>query len=196
MGKNKDAEAVRSKKSIAYRFVVCIFLCSTFVAFISTAAQIFYEYRRDVGQIAITVDQIRKTHVTTLVPHLWIYDRSMLEAQIQGIRNLPDVSYVGIQKNREQLLETGEHAHEAYQSYEFPLTYKHRGQDQNWHLCKLKSVCWESHQRLWNRVRIIFFSETLKIFFVSIFIFFLFHFFVGRHLYTMRICLIFQLNKS
>ena len=173
------------KKSIAYRFVVCIFLCSTLVALISTAAQIFYEYRRDVGQIAITVDQIRKTHVTTLVPHLWIYDRSMLEAQIQGIRNLPDVSYVGIEKNREQLLETGKHAHEAYQSYEFPLTYKHRGQDLELGTLQVEVSLLGMHQRLWNRVRIIFFSETLKIFFVSIFIFFLFHFFVGRHLYTM-----------
>ena len=171
-------------KSIAYRFVIYIFFCSALVTLISTAVQVFFEYRRDVGQIAITVDQIRRAHVTTLVPHLWIYDRSMLEAQIQGIKNLPDVSYVSIQKNSEQLLETGMPAQGAYQSYEFPLTYKHRGQDQELGALKVEVSLQGMHHRLWSSVRIIFFTETLKIFFVSIFIFFLFHYFVGRHLYT------------
>ncbi|WP_306545918.1 PAS domain S-box protein [Desulfobulbus sp.] len=172
-------------KSIAYRFVLYIFFCSALVTLISTAVQVFFEYRRDVGQIAITVDQIRRAHVTTLVPHLWIYDRSMLEAQIQGIKNLPDVSYVSIQKSSEQLLETGMPAQGAYQSYDFPLTYKHRGQDQELGTLKVEVSLQGMHHRLWSSVRVIFFTETLKIFFVSIFIFFIFHYFVGRHLYTM-----------
>jgi PAS domain S-box-containing protein len=173
------------RKSIAYRFVIYIFFCSTLVTLISTAVQVFFEHRRDVGQIARTVDQVRRAHITTLVPNLWIYDRSMLEAQIQGIKNLPDVSYVSIQKNSEQLLEAGMPAQGAYQSYAFPLTYKHRGQDQELGVLKVEVSLQGMHHRLWNSVCIILFTETIKIFFVSIFIFFLFHYFVGRHLYTM-----------
>ena len=77
----------RFTNNIALRLVISILLFSSAVTLISTTAQLFYEYKRDLDQIVATLDQIRKIHVTTLVPSLWVHDQAMLDTQLQGLNN-------------------------------------------------------------------------------------------------------------
>ena len=167
---------------IAFRLVVYICLFSSLAALLSTAVQLFFEYRRDLDQISATVEQIRRSHIPAIVPTLWGYDLAVLAMQLQGIKNLPDVSYAGIVK----VVETGEKGRGRHiLSHEFPLQHTHRGQDLEIGVLQVEVSLQGVYRRLMDRVIVILVTQTVKTFVVSIFIFFLFYATVGRHLTTM-----------
>jgi PAS domain S-box-containing protein len=172
--------------NIAYRLVIYILFFSSFAALFSTTVQLFFEYKRDIGHIDTTIEQIRKSHVDTIIPSLWVLDIDMLKTQLQGIRNLPDVSYVSIRKHDGTTLDAGKkNPDSSYLSYEFPLSHNHRGQELQLGSLVVDISLLGVYQRLWDRVIVILATQTLKTFIVSIFIFFLFYFIIGRHLKTM-----------
>lgn len=171
---------------IALRLVVYICLFSSLAALFSTAVQLFFEYRRDLDQISMTVEQIRRSHIPAIVPTLWVYDLAVLTTQLQGIKNLPDVSYAGIVKERATVVETGEKSHGRHvQSHEFPLRHLHRGQELEIGILQVEVSLQGVYRRLLDRVIVILVTQMAKTFVVSIFIFFLFYATVGRHLTTM-----------
>jgi PAS domain S-box-containing protein len=174
------------KNNLAYRLVVSILLFSSLAAIFSTTIQLFFEYKRDIGHIHTTIDQIGKSHLETISSSLWVLDVELLQTQLQGILNLPDVSYVTIRKNNETIIETGaETAGGSFLSHAFPLIHGHRGQELQLGTLTVHVSLAGVYQRLWDRVVVILATQTLKTFFVSIFIFFLFYYIVGRHLETM-----------
>ncbi len=174
------------KNNLAYRLVVYILLFSSLAAIFSTTVQLFFEYKRDIDHISTTINQIGKSHLATITSSLWVLDVELLQTQLQGILNLPDVSYVGIRKNDETIMETGVGpAGDSFLSHDFPLFHGHRGQDLQLGTLIVHISLAGVYQRLWDRVVVILATQTLKTFFVSVFIFFLFYFVVGRHLETM-----------
>ena len=174
------------KNNLAYRLVIYILLFSSLAALFSTTVQLFFEYQRDIGHIETTIEQIRKSHVDTIIPSLWVFDIDMLKTQLQGIKNLPDVSYAGIRKNDGHTLDVGTKTPDHPSLfYEFPLSHSHRGQELQLGTLVVDISLAGVYQRLWDRVIVILATQTLKTFFVSVFIFFLFYFIVGRHLKTM-----------
>jgi hypothetical protein len=118
------------KNNLAYRLVIYILLFSSLAALFSTTVQLFFEYQRDIGHIETTIEQIRKSHVDTIIPSLWVFDIAMLKTQLQGIKNLPDVRYAGIRKNDGHTLDVGTKTpDDPSLFYEFPLSHSHRGQE-------------------------------------------------------------------
>ncbi|OQX19845.1 MAG: hypothetical protein BWK76_03315 [Desulfobulbaceae bacterium A2] len=174
------------RKTLAYRLVLSILLFSSVAALLSTMIQLFFEYKRDMNYIETTVAQIRNSHVVAIVPSLWVYDLAMLETQLQGVKNLPDISYVGLWKDERALVEVGRKTEggQGHVSF-FPLLHTHRGQEQHLGMLQVEVSLSGVYQRLWDRVIVILATQSLKTFCVSIFIFFLFYSIVGRHLRTM-----------
>jgi len=174
------------KNNLASRLVVYILLFSSLAAIFSTTIQLFFEYKRDIGHIDTTLNQVGRSHLATISSSLWVLDIELLQTQLQGILNLPDVSYVGIRKNNETIIETGvKKAGDSILSHDFPLFHGHRGQKLQLGTLTVHISLAGVYQRLWDRVVVILATQTLKTFFVSVFIFFLFYFIVGRHLETM-----------
>jgi len=174
------------RSPLAVRLVVWILLFSSLAALLSTAVQLYFEYRRDMGHIANTIDQIRDSHLSTIESSLWVYDLALLQVQLAGIERLPDVQMVTLQKNENNLLQFGA-ANQNSRTVvtRFPLNYTHRGQEQQLGTLIITFSLEGVYQRLWDRVMVILVTQTLKTFCVSIFIVFLFYTLVGRHLTTM-----------
>ncbi|OQX17096.1 MAG: hypothetical protein BWK76_10620 [Desulfobulbaceae bacterium A2] len=174
------------RKTLAYRLVLSILVFSSVAALLSTMIQLFFEYRRDMGSIETTVAQIQNSHVGAIVPSLWVYDLAMLETQLQGIKNLPDISYASLWKDEQPIAEVGRKTEGGQGRLSvFPLVYSHRGQEQHLGILQVEVSLLGVYQRLWDRVIVILATQSLKTFCVSIFIFFLFYSIVGRHLKTM-----------
>ena len=171
--------------NIGYLFVFYILIFSSFAALISTTVQLFFEYKQDINAIEKTADQIENSYKYSIVQALWAYDTLILEMQIKGIKNLPDVLYAGIYKDDKMIIETGAgHPNEKYLSYEYDLLYKTTQEELKIGTLKVNISLTAVYQRLIGRVVVILLTQTLKTFFVSIFIFFLFYYIVGRHLKT------------
>ncbi len=173
------------KSHLALRLVFYIFLFSSVVTLTSTGIQLFFEYKRDIDHINSTVDQIKQTHVSTLISSLWVYDLTMLEIELQGIKELPDVGHVSIEKNNNSIISVGKNIDEHFLNFDFPLKYTHRGQELTLGTLKVDVSLLGVYKRLKDRVIIILVTQAFKTFLVSSFTFFLFFFLVGKHLKTM-----------
>ncbi|MDF1614166.1 response regulator [Desulfurivibrio dismutans] len=168
--------------SIGRRFIIFILLFSSVVTLLGTAVQLYFEYRRDLQSIDANISQIETGYLQSLSEGLWSFNERMINVQMLGILDLPDIRYLAIHRQGEPSLFVGEPVAEQHLSYEFPLTYSHRGQQVSLGTLLVVVGLDEVYARLWSRVLVIFATQAVKTFFVSTFIFFLFYFLVGRHL--------------
>ena len=172
-------------KSLAYRLGLGIIVFSSLLALISTTIQLFFEYRRDLSAIDATLTQIPGSHLAAIVSSLWVYDLELLDTQLRGIANLPDIGYVGIRKGDGQVIDLGGRRVKDGLVREFPLAYRHRGEDRLLGTLMVDVSMAGVYHRLWDRVVVILVTQTAKTFIVSIFIVVLFYFLLGRHLRAM-----------
>jgi PAS domain S-box-containing protein len=173
------------RRSLAYRLGLAIVLFSSLLALFSTAVQLFFEYRRDLSAIDATLDQIPRSHVAAIVSSLWVYDLALIDTQLRGIKNLPEIGYVGIRKNDGQIIDLGGQRVRDGLVREFSLSHRHRGEDRYLGSLVVDISMGGVYRRLWDRVLVILVTQTAKTFVVSIFIVVLFYFMVGRHLQAM-----------
>ncbi len=177
------------ESSIAKSFVFYILIFSSFIALISTSIQLFFEYKRDISVIERTAEQIEKSHKSTISQALWTYDTLILESQLKGIKTLPGVVYACIKKNKKILKKIGIESHDQkVMTYKYVLRHQVKSKDLQLGSLEFEISLSDVYEHLWDRVVLILITQTLKTFFVSIFILFLFHFIVGRHLNNMATC--------
>ncbi len=174
------------RKNVARSFVFYILIFSSFAAVISTSIQLFFEYKRDINTIEKTAHQIENSHKSTISQALWTYDIVVLESQLQGIKKFPGVLYACVKKKNEILKEIGpKHIKEKFLSYQYVLTHIAKNEPLQLGTLEVQINLSDVYKRLWDRVIVILLTQTLKTFFVSIFILFLFYSIVGRHLNSM-----------
>lgn len=170
------------RHSIGRRLIIYILLFSSVVTLLGTAVQLYFDYRRDLQNIDANINQIETGYLKTLSEGVWSFNERMIRLQLQSILDLPDIRYLEIRREGEPPLAVGEPVEGRGREHEFPLNYSHRGREVPLGSLHVTVGFDQVYDRLWSRVLVIFATQGVKTFFVSTFIFFLFHFLVGRHL--------------
>ncbi len=86
-------------ESITRRMAILVVLISLITAMLTTAYQSYVAYRAGVASIDDVFGIIEVSHLPQLTASAWMLDRDLLEQQLDGIRRLPDISYVGLTGN-------------------------------------------------------------------------------------------------
>lgn len=175
--------ATLSGHSMGRRFAILILIFSSVVTLFSTALQLGLDYRHDVEDINAQLAQIRASYSDSLASSLWNASTKDVELQLQGIMRLPDLQYIEVLSEQNQLVsKVGTVRNSGVISLEFPLNYTHRLHPV--HLGKVRAMVSLDgvYQRLQDKVVVILISQTIKTFLVSLFILVLFQVLVGRHL--------------
>lgn len=170
------------KNVIALKLIACIFLFSFSVTLILSTVELSFDYRRSIESLRNRVAQIRDSHISTLAERLWNFDEEGLATQLSGIIQQPDIEYVGVvetsrnesnDSNKREIIFTGKVVSKNHLRDEFPLVYK--DDDHEAILGKLTVVASldRIRDRLMRRIIFITLSNTLKIFLVSLFVFFI-----------------------
>ena len=127
---------------------------------------------------------IEKGYVPSLVNSLWIADEQMTNTLLTGIRCLPDICHLQIDRPDEPPKRL-EKPNQRTIEHQYPLAFLH--DDKNVPLGKL--YVWASldnvYKRLEGRFLIILATQSAGVFLTSILLYFLFHTLVGRHIYAM-----------
>jgi len=177
--------AVGPRQSISRRLIVNILLFSSLITLIATLSQLYLDYSRDVGLINDRMSQIENSYLKSIAADLWAMDREQLQVQLEGIRSLPDMKFVEIKVNDQVFMSVGDKDDETVISNTFDMTYAYNNTDIKLGkltvIASLKGV----HERLIEKTLIILFSQSVKTFLVSVFIFLLFYYLMTRHLYKM-----------
>ena len=167
---------------LGWRLVTATVAFSTLVAILSTAVQLYFDYRSDLVDIESTLEQVNKSNLPTIANALWATNRNELQIAINGLARLPDVRYVEVRDNDKIWAVAGSPKSHNTQSRDYPISRIHRGESLAIGVMKVVIDMDGVYQRLWNKLWVILISNGVKTFLVAGFMLSLFHFLVTRHL--------------
>ncbi|MCL7944852.1 EAL domain-containing protein [Marinobacter sp. ATCH36] len=175
----------RTGSPLSFRLLAYILLFSSLFTLISSAAQIYSDYRKDLSQIDRRLKVIETGYTSSLARSLWALDQKLLQTQLEGILSLPDIVHLRLKIEPDSELVMGDIPRGATTTtHTFNLS--HQGDDmftlgQLTVTADLKRVYSDMRQK----VVVVLTTQFFKTFFVSILIIWIFQYFVARHLSTM-----------
>ncbi|MDX1551307.1 MAG: EAL domain-containing protein [Marinobacter sp.] len=175
----------RTGSPLSFRLLAYILLFSSLFTLISSAAQIYSDYRKDLSQIDRRMKVIETGYTSSLARSLWALDQKLLQTQLEGILSLPDIVHLRLKIEPDSELVMGEIPRDTTTTtHTFDLS--HQGDDmftlgQLTVTADLKRV----YSDMRRKVVVVLTTQFFKTFFVSILIIWIFQYFVARHLSTM-----------
>lgn len=175
----------RTGSPLSFRLLAYILLFSSLFTLISSASQIYSDYRKDLSQIDRRMEVIETGYTSSLARSLWALDQKLLQTQLEGILSLPDIVHLRLRIEPDSELVMGNIPRDTTTTeHTFELT--HQGDDmftlgELTVTADLKRVYSDMRQK----VVVVLTTQFFKTFFVSILIIWIFQYFVARHLSTM-----------
>lgn len=168
---------------ISRRLLVYVLIFSGSITLVLTAMQLYHDYRYDRSLIDTRLDQIRFSHLDSLANNLWTFNDDALRLQLEGLLRQPDLVYLEIREPDGSVrMSVGSLEGRSLLQRRYPLVYPYRGADRQLGELRVVASLDGVYQRLWNTFLVILGSQAVKTFLVSLFILFLFHKLVTRHL--------------
>ncbi|TAK93759.1 MAG: response regulator [Aquabacterium sp.] len=84
------------KYAITRRMTLLVLMISLVIALLAAAYQIYGGYRAGLRTVEDNLHLIESSHVPALTANVWLLDQALIEKQLDGIAQLPDVTYVDV----------------------------------------------------------------------------------------------------
>jgi PAS domain S-box-containing protein len=179
----------RLRRGIGPRLLMRVLLFSIVSTLVLTLSQLYLDYRRDTGAIDHRMAEIADSYGHSLGEGLWNLDRRQLELQIEGILRLPAVRFVEVRETTDRadpmIVSGGAHRDRVAVSHQFPLVRPERGEQQQLGVLTLEASFDDVYRALREKAVVILTSQGATIFVVSLFVLYLTHRLVTRHLTTL-----------
>jgi len=167
---------------LGWRLVSATVAFSTLVALLATAFQLFLDYRRDLGIIESTLDQVGQSYLPTIGNALWATNRKELQVALDGLARLPDVRHVVVIEDGAIWAQAGQPKASNVRSRNYSLTHLHRGETMTIGSLSVVMDMEGLYRRLLDKFWVILITNGVKTFLVAGFMLGLFHLLVTRHL--------------
>jgi PAS domain S-box-containing protein len=175
-----------SRSGVGPRLLAAVLLFSSIVTLTLTALQLYLDYDREVGVIQTRLDEIGRSTTGSLGESLWNLDQNQLKLQLDGILRLPDVRAAEVHEITDRpnpiRLAVGEPSTRSVMMRDYPLNYSVQGIARPIGVLHVEATLTDVYQQLLNRALVILASQAAKTFLVSLFIIYMFHLLVTRHL--------------
>ena len=180
------------RRGIGLRLLTAIVLFSTLVTLLATVSQLYFDYNTEMDAINERFDQIETVYLPSLGGSLWSLDTDQIQLQIDGIKRLPDMQYLEVREigrslTRRLVVSVGERGVSPIITREYPITY---AQDHDKTSAQTIGVLYAEtslsgvYHRLIARAIVILVSQGVKTFLTALFILYIVHRLVTRHLVT------------
>jgi PAS domain S-box-containing protein len=174
------------ERSIGTRLLVRVLLFSSVITLILTLFQLYMDYRRDVNVIEGRLAEIEQSYLDSVSDSLWKLDERQLLLQLEGILRLPDVRAVEVRElapgSDPLVLQVGQRQDHSFLAREISIIYPVHGTRQPIGALYVEVTLTEVYRALLDKTLIILVSQGAKTFLVSLFIVYIFHRLVTRHL--------------
>ena len=175
-------KAVLRNNGIARRLIVVLVLFSSAITTIVTVFELYLDYRADLRLIDERFQSIRKVLLPSLTASVWVAERSHVETHLEGLLNIPDIELAQIIVDGQPKWSAGALLSARRLEYVAPLIHRHR--DQMVSIGELRVVASIDSVlgRIWDKVFVVLVSNSIKTFFVAMFMLIVFQAMVGQHL--------------
>ena len=171
------------KDALAFRQLAYILLFSSLVTLILASIQIFMEYRSDLDDVRLQLDQIGKGYLESLSSSLWKLDDDQIRVQLNDALSHRDIVYLEIREDSDLLFTAGKRPDsEAVIVKQFKMVHEHRGDAKELGTLEAVASLKGTYDRMLKRIVFIFTTQGIKTFLVSFFILFIIYRLVVRHL--------------
>jgi signal transduction histidine kinase len=172
---------------IGFKLTLSIVIFSSLITILTTGFQLVSDYKGDVDRIERQFNNIEKVNLDVLAASIWVIDDRLINTQIHGLIQLPDITYISINDDSGQEWIAGEPSPENTIEKSFELSYS-SGND----LIPVGTLLIQAdlkavYDKLLDRIIIILFSNAIKTFIVAGFILFLIWYMVTRHLHRLSL---------
>jgi signal transduction histidine kinase len=176
------------RRGIAPRLLLSVLLFSSAVTLVLTIVELYLDYRYEVSLIDSRLDEIEKGYPGIIAESLWRLDKAHIEIALNGIRQLPALQFVEVRETNTAdalVVTVGQRGTGSLLAREIPIYRVIRGSEQQQiGVLHVEATLSGVYSYLLNRVLIILVGQGAKTFLVSLFIIYIFHWLVTRHLIT------------
>lgn len=175
------------RQRIGLRLLAFIVLFSSMVTLVSTVLQLYLDYRQQVDSIEERLNEIEKSYAGSLAAGLWNVDADQLRLQLGGIVRLGDMRAAEVREAangaaKPLVVSAGQRQARSVLVREIPLIYVSQGAAHPIGTFRLEATLEDVYGRLINTAIVILISQGVKTFLVSLFILYIVHRLVTRHI--------------
>lgn len=175
-----------SRSGIGPRLLAAVLLFSSIVTLTLTALQLYLDYDREVGVIETRLEEVGRSTTGSLGESLWNLDRNQLKLQLDGILRLPSMRAAEVREIADRpnpiRVAVGERSSRSVVTRDYPLTTTVQRTARAIGVLHVEATLSDVYQQLLNRALVILASQAAKTFIVSLFIIYMVHILVTRHL--------------
>ena len=187
MGLQMPAPSRRIYRGIGWRLLISILLVSSVVTLALTVAQLYFEYRRDVGEIEQRLAELRSSYADSLAGGLWQFDTEQIKLQLGGIQRLPDIQALELRETNSDgrqplVIRSGTPLDNPPIVREIPLIFTDHNGPHAIGTLRIEATFEHVYARLLGSALLILFNQGIKTFIVSLFILLTVYRLVTRHL--------------
>ena len=167
---------------IGKRLLTALILFSSFITIFTSAIQLYVDYQDDLDRIHEQLYQIEQFHLKPLSESVWALNEEMIKSQIHALVNLPSIEQLAIFINGKSTWSEGPNPEDQNLIRELPLVHHAKIKEIDLGYLRISVNLRDIYQKLIKKVWVIIATNSIKTFLVALFLFFLFHFMVTRHL--------------
>ena len=186
--KNNSSSAY--KGALAKKLILATVFISSILALIITCLQLYIDFTHGVDGIDQALQDIEKGYKESIIETVWTLNESQIQKQLKGIVSLPYIVSAKIilrdktqWKASQSNTKRSSTKHDRIHQFELIKHYK----NQNRHIGSVILTTSLDHiyANIYNKAILIFLTNALKTFLVSIFILFYFYYSITRHLHKL-----------
>ena len=172
--------------SIGGRLLLGVVLFSVAVTLVLTAIRLYVDYRRELSAIDVQLNRIDASYLGSVAESLWNLDENQLRLQLEGILRLPDIRVVEVRETGTAAsplsIRLSRDSDKSDLVRDYPLRHKAEGQDRVIGSFHVEATLAVIYRRLADTALAILVTQAAQTFLVALFIFYMFHYLVTRHL--------------
>jgi len=171
-------------KKLSFTLIGYIILISIIFTLIQTVFLLKSDYDKSIKTVNKSIEQIKNTRIDSISMAIWQLDNNQLDILIESILKLPGINYIEIKENDFKPRKIGIKKTKYIIESNFPLIHK------NFKNNKLGTIYIQGNYEnnintIQDTILLKILLETIKIFSIAIFIIFIVHKLIIKHLETM-----------
>ena len=178
----------RRENPLAVRLLAYILVFSSLITLLSTALQIYLDYRNDLAVIDDRIQQMEATSLGNLTNDVWLINSKQIQTQLNDLYQLPDMHYLQLDTQFKERFSSG-----TIPDHDTPLIKRSyilehitpEGERYALGTLQINLSLERIHRHLKEQILVILATQGIKTFLVSIFILYIFWKLVTQHLGTL-----------
>ncbi|MEH6651720.1 MAG: ATP-binding protein [Motiliproteus sp.] len=188
MNRLPDVKQYRRENPLAVRLLAYILLFSSVITLLSTALQVYLDYRNDLSVIDDRILQMETTSLDNLTSDVWLINGKQIQDQLNDLYQLPDMHYLQLDTQLDERFSAGNPPHPGTPLISRSYSLEHvtpEGERYALGTLQIHISLERVYRHLKEQILVILASQGVKTFLVSIFILYIFWKLVTQHLGTL-----------